>query len=114
MSCLMFFFKQKTAYELRSSDWSSDVCSSDLGALLARHEVRAELDGTHVDYAINGVYLGAGDQHHDITTFIDQARPHGGSHEMVKGVLTGRARGVFKGKHLARKRAVQGKRASVC
>src|SRR3546814_3569131 len=27
----MFFFKQKTAYELRISDWSSDVCSSDLG-----------------------------------------------------------------------------------
>src|SRR3546814_5219789 len=26
----MFFFKQKTAYEMRSSDWSSDVCSSDL------------------------------------------------------------------------------------
>src|SRR3546814_13434403 len=29
MSCL-FFFKQKTAYEMRISDWSSDVCSSDL------------------------------------------------------------------------------------
>src|SRR3546814_3995927 len=28
-SCL-FFFKQKTAYEVRFSDWSSDVCSSDL------------------------------------------------------------------------------------
>src|SRR3546814_5271033 len=28
--CLVFFFKQKTAYELRISDWSSDVCSSDL------------------------------------------------------------------------------------
>src|SRR3546814_4030371 len=28
--CLFFFFKQKTAYELRISDWSSDVCSSDL------------------------------------------------------------------------------------
>src|SRR3546814_2573054 len=27
---LFFFFKQKTAYELRISDWSSDVCSSDL------------------------------------------------------------------------------------
>src|SRR3546814_4250821 len=27
------FFKQKTAYEMRISDWSSDVCSSDLGAL---------------------------------------------------------------------------------
>src|SRR3546814_8991129 len=28
-----FFFKQKTAYEMRISDWSSDVCSSDLLAL---------------------------------------------------------------------------------
>src|SRR3546814_20994354 len=27
---MFFFFKQKTAYEMRSSDWSSDVCSSDL------------------------------------------------------------------------------------
>src|SRR3546814_2179340 len=46
-----FFFKQKTAYEMRISDWSSDVCSSDLGqvkkleasgietmAALARHD----------------------------------------------------------------------------
>src|SRR3546814_2842435 len=28
--CIIFFFKQKTAYEMRISDWSSDVCSSDL------------------------------------------------------------------------------------
>src|SRR3546814_1609537 len=28
--CAFFFFKQKTAYEMRISDWSSDVCSSDL------------------------------------------------------------------------------------
>src|SRR3546814_10462998 len=34
--CVFFFFKQKTAYEVRISDWSSDVCSSDrwiIGAL---------------------------------------------------------------------------------
>src|SRR3546814_10359367 len=30
-----FFFKQKTAYEMRISDWSSDVCSSDLAATAA-------------------------------------------------------------------------------
>src|SRR3546814_5078463 len=30
---LFFFFKQKTAYEMRISDWSSDVCSSDLTKL---------------------------------------------------------------------------------
>src|SRR3546814_2839535 len=32
MNFLVFFFKQKTAYEMRISDWSSDVCSSDLAA----------------------------------------------------------------------------------
>src|SRR3546814_15079870 len=32
-----FFFKQKTAYELRISDWSSDVCSSDLGKPVVAH-----------------------------------------------------------------------------
>src|SRR3546814_8210821 len=52
MSCVCFlFFKQKTEYELRISDWSSDVCSSDLqcryGALARphaniRHVVRFE------------------------------------------------------------------------
>ena len=31
--CLDFFFKQKTAYEILRSDWSSDVCSSDLSIL---------------------------------------------------------------------------------
>src|SRR3546814_2719758 len=52
-----FFFKQKTAYEMRISDWSSDVCSSDLrqarralrlpaGILLGRHR----LDGQGPDF----------------------------------------------------------------
>src|SRR3546814_2349325 len=37
--CVFFcFFKQKTAYEMRISDWSSDVCSSDLSA--ARNRIR--------------------------------------------------------------------------
>src|SRR3546814_8462577 len=36
-----FFFKQKTAYEMRISDWSSDVCSSDLAVAQRRqHAVR--------------------------------------------------------------------------
>src|SRR3546814_8523616 len=50
-----FFFKQKTAYELRISDWSSDVCSSDLlGAwdrAASQLEVAAKLDATAVPMA---------------------------------------------------------------
>src|SRR3546814_6317888 len=41
---LFFFFKQKTAYEMRISDWSSDVCSSDLNLFRALAEqVAAQL-----------------------------------------------------------------------
>src|SRR3546814_5385530 len=34
---IFFFFRQKTAYEMRISSWSSDVCSSDLKGLLGAH-----------------------------------------------------------------------------
>src|SRR3546814_17220434 len=50
---VMFFFKQKTAYEMRISDWSSDVCSSDLAALPQRpggkHLCRLERDPARPD-----------------------------------------------------------------
>src|SRR3546814_6102040 len=44
MTLFFFFFKQKTAYEMRISDWSSDVCSSDLAGVeeVERHEERRE------------------------------------------------------------------------
>src|SRR3546814_1795345 len=40
-----FFFKQKTAYEMRISDWSSDVCSSDLGRAIAAARCADTVDG---------------------------------------------------------------------
>src|SRR3546814_6136468 len=46
--CVVFFFKQKTAYEMRISDWSSDVCSSDLAdsALSEKIRLKAFPDST--------------------------------------------------------------------
>src|SRR3546814_3412429 len=46
-----FFFKQKTAYEMRISDWSSDVCSSDLNDMAAR-AARELRDGFYVNLGI--------------------------------------------------------------
>src|SRR3546814_9010487 len=43
-----FFFKQKTAYEMRISDWSSDVCSSDLRARRGRRGRGSSPLGTRV------------------------------------------------------------------
>src|SRR3546814_1732384 len=51
---MFFFFKQKTAYELRISDWSSDVCSSDLLAVADRGS-----DG-NIDSAHAAIYGGVG------------------------------------------------------
>src|SRR3546814_2887579 len=50
---MFFFFKQKTAYEMRISDWSSDVCSSDLGIVMPD----ADLDRAVAD--IGGAAYGA-------------------------------------------------------
>src|SRR3546814_8885089 len=45
MFCVwIFFFKQKTAYEMRISDWSSDVCSSDLQELVGVAVLGVDLD----------------------------------------------------------------------
>src|SRR3546814_6904709 len=54
-----FFFKQKTAYEMRISDWSSDVCSSDLHGLLP---LLAEFIGQQARQDVGGA---AGREGHD-------------------------------------------------
>src|SRR3546814_2144622 len=59
----MFFFKQKTAYEMRISDWSSDVCSSDLELGRAAIEAalaQAGITGDEVSEVILGQVLTAG------------------------------------------------------
>src|SRR3546814_7560234 len=46
---VFFFFKQKTAYEMRISDWSSDVCSSDLSSRGGRAPARPPRDDRSED-----------------------------------------------------------------
>src|SRR3546814_4474283 len=58
MCCFFFFFKQKTAYEIRISDWSSDVCSSDLAKLehpIVNHIIRAMEDVMESDKQMSNV-----------------------------------------------------------
>src|SRR3546814_8967551 len=69
-----FFFKQKTAYEMRISDWSSDVCSSDLVGRDGVGERRGILDLAKLDAGLGRqalVELGV------ILELIDD-RPHQG------------------------------------
>src|SRR3546814_6712997 len=55
---VFFFFKQKTAYEMRISDWSSDVCSSDLQKQLRLQEARRLILSASLDAASAGHRVG--------------------------------------------------------
>src|SRR3546814_9460270 len=61
MLCFFFFFKQKTAYEVRISDWSSDVCSSDL--LVSA--------GIGLAAAVSGAFLVAPSEGYNNNTYLD-------------------------------------------
>src|SRR3546814_2254232 len=62
MSCVVFFFffKQKTAYEMRISDWSSDVCSADLHGLEAAGVARRSADRALALGVVHRVPVGEG------------------------------------------------------
>jgi Fe-S cluster assembly protein SufD len=72
------------------------------GGALVRNEVTAVLDGEGGDCTLNGLYLVDGRRLIDNHTTIDHAKPHCGSHEMYKGILSGHARAVFNGKIIVR------------
>lgn len=81
-------------------DRGSNVTSSSigLGGALVRNDVNVLLDAEGCECTLNGLYLADGDQHVDNHTRIDHAKPHCASHELYKGILDGKARGVFNGK----------------
>src|SRR3546814_7175784 len=54
---VLFFFKQKTAYEMRISDWSSDVCSSDLWAADATAAIADAHDSGRLPILVGGTGL---------------------------------------------------------
>ncbi len=80
----------------RSSNFSSHNLT--FGGRLTRNNVNAYLGGEGGECTLNGLYLGGGEQLIDSHTRIDHARPHCASHELYKGILDGKARGVFAGR----------------
>ena len=87
----------------RSANFSSHSIA--LGGLLVRNEANAYLGGEGIECTLNGVYVGNDNQVIDNHTAIDHAMPHCNSHEIYKGILDGRSRGVFNGKIFVRQDA---------
>ncbi len=89
--------------QARSSNFVSN--SMNFGGELVRNSIVAILDGEGAECTLNGLYHVAGNQLIDNHTVIDHAKPKCNSHEMYKGIMDGKSRGVFNGKIIVREDA---------
>jgi Fe-S cluster assembly protein SufD len=87
----------------RGSNFASQAIA--LGGGLVRNEINAVLQAEGCECTLNGLYVAGGTQHVDNRTTIDHAMPRCASHELYKGILDGKARGVFNGKIFVRQDA---------
>ncbi|WP_406871527.1 Fe-S cluster assembly protein SufD [Aminobacter sp. P9b] len=68
------------------------------GGKLVRQEVIVKAAGEGADFKLRGVNLLSGESHVDVTMVLDHTVPHTSSTEVVRNVVTGRAKGVFQGR----------------
>jgi Fe-S cluster assembly protein SufD len=87
-------------YQPRDSVFTS--FSIAMGARLARNGLDVLLDAEGAACTLNGLYWVDGTRHVDNHTAVDHAKPRGTSRELYKGILDGKARGVFNGKVIVR------------
>ncbi len=87
----------------RDSHFSSHVIA--LGSHLARHEVRAYLEGEGAEVSLGGLYMPRGDQHHDNPVLVVHSAPRCTSHQLYKGVVDEHGHGVFNGHIIVRPEA---------
>jgi Fe-S cluster assembly protein SufD len=76
-----------------------------LGSALFRSDIVARFEGPGGELDLDGLFLARGSQHMDTSTRIIHAEPHCTSREVYKGILSGRARGIFQGTILVERAA---------
>ena len=89
VSFFFFFFKQKTAYEIYQCDWSSDVCSSDLGIYLVIDPNQGEDAG----YGVTVPYYGTNIQCH-LLEKSDSSALANGQKATIKGQVDDMSLGI--------------------
>ena len=78
-----------------------------LGGALVRNNINAVPNGEGCETHLYGLYIVDGDQHLDTHTLVDHAQPNCMSNELYRGIVDGRATGVFNGKVFVRRDAQQ-------
>jgi len=103
VSAQSFHFATQQVRQARGSNFRSHAVI--LGGALVRNDLFAHLGAENCECTLNGLYIADGDRLVDNHTTIDHAMPHCASHELYKGIITGKGRGVFNGKIFVRQDA---------
>ena len=98
-----FHIARMETVQERNSYFTSNMIS--LGGEITRNDFNTRFNGTGGESELNGLFLIDGSQLFDAHTLIDHASPHCNSHELYKGILDGKSRGIFNGKVIVRKDA---------
>jgi Fe-S cluster assembly protein SufD len=69
-----------------------------LGGQIVRNNVYPVLDGSGCESILNGLYVLDGDQIADNHMRVEHAKPHGQSHQFYRGIISGKAKGIFRGR----------------
>jgi Fe-S cluster assembly protein SufD len=102
-SAASFHISNTQVQQERTSIYTS--VNIDLGGALVRNNLNVLLNAENCESHLFGFYFGQGTQHVDNHTFTDHAKPNCFSNELYKGILGGKARGVFNGKIMVRPNA---------
>jgi Fe-S cluster assembly protein SufD len=98
-----FHIARMETVQERNSCFTSNMIS--LGSAITRNDFNTRFNGTGGESELNGLFLIDGSQLFDAHTLIDHASPNCNSHELYRGILDGKSRGVFNGKVIVRKDA---------
>lgn len=94
---LSAFHLGRTLVDLARDAAYSSFCLN-LGGRLVRHDIAATLSGPGSACRLDGAYLLTADQHNDTAIRMDHIAPHTDSQQTYKGVVEGKAHGVFQGR----------------
>jgi Fe-S cluster assembly protein SufD len=98
-----FHVSKIQVHQERDSRFASHVIS--VGGGLVRNDLGVVLGDEGAECSMNGLFLADGAQVVDNHTLVDHSMPHGTSRQLYKGVLGGRARGIFRGRVIVRPHA---------
>ena len=98
-------FRITGTHVCQASNSTFSINTASLGGSILKNKLHIKLDGQNCETHMHGLYVAGGNQLIDNHTAVYHAKPHSHSNELYKGIIGGKAHGVFNGKIFVEKDA---------